>query len=213
MNGCPDTDGDGVPDIDDKCPGTKAGYKVNSDGCPLDNDNDGIVNEEDRCPDAAGPASLKGCPDKDGDGVADIDDLCPDIKGTIANRGCPEIAKADSIKITQIASKIFFEFDSDKLKVASLSQLDELVVILKKYETANLLIEGHADSKGSDAYNLTLSQKRTDAVKTYLMGKGIMESRLTAIGYGETRPIADNNTDAGRAKNRRVELKTSYGVK
>jgi outer membrane protein OmpA-like peptidoglycan-associated protein len=133
--------------------------------------------------------------------------------GTLANRGCPEIAKADSIKITQIASKIFFEFNSDKLKVASLSQLDELVVILKKYETANLLIEGHADSKGSDAYNLTLSQKRTDAVKTYLMGKGIMESRLTAIGYGETRPIADNNTDAGRAKNRRVELKTSYSTK
>ena len=210
LKGCPDTDGDGVPDIDDQCPDTKAGYKVNSTGCPMDNDNDGIVNEDDRCPDAAGPESLKGCPDTDGDGVADIDDRCPDIKGTIANKGCPEIAKADLIKITQIASKIFFETNSDKLKVASLSQLDELVVILKKYEAANLLIEGHADSQGDDAYNLTLSQKRTESVKTYLMEKGIMESRLTAIGYGETRPIADNNTALGRAKNRRVELKTSY---
>ena len=96
------------------------------------------------------------------------------------------------------------------MKVASLAQLDELSEILKRYEAANLIIEGHADSQGEDAYNLALSQKRTESVKTYLMGKGIMESRLTAIGYGESRPIADNNTAAGRAKNRRVELKTSY---
>ncbi len=213
LKGCPDKDGDGVPDIDDQCPDTKAGYKVNPEGCPMDNDKDGILNEDDRCPDAAGPESLKGCPDTDGDGVADIDDLCPNIKGTIANKGCPEIAKADSIKITQIASKIFFETNKDVLKTASLAQLDELVEILKRYETARLVIEGHADSQGPDDYNLTLSQKRTEAVKTYLMGRGIMESRLTAIGYGESRPIADNNTAAGRAKNRRVELKTSYGTK
>jgi outer membrane protein OmpA-like peptidoglycan-associated protein len=213
LKGCPDKDTDGVADIDDRCPDTKTGYRVDADGCPMDNDKDGIVNEDDRCPEAAGPLSLKGCPDTDSDGVADIDDHCPGIVGTIANKGCPEIAKADSIKITQIASKIFFEFNSDKLKVASLSQLDELVIILKKYETADLLIEGHADSKGADDYNLNLSQKRTDAVKTYLMGKGIMESRLTATGFGESRPIADNNTDAGRARNRRVELKTSYGTK
>ena len=210
FKGCPDTDGDGVPDIDDNCPDTKAGYKVNSNGCPMDNDNDGIVNEMDRCPDAAGPESLKGCPDTDGDGVADIDDLCPNIKGTIENKGCPEIAKEDLVRITNIASKIFFETNKDILKVASLAQLDELVGILKRYEAAKLLIEGHADSQGTDEYNLTLSQKRTEAVKNYLMGKGIMESRLTAIGYGESRPIADNNTAAGRAKNRRVELKTSY---
>ncbi|MCX6307233.1 MAG: OmpA family protein [Bacteroidetes bacterium] len=213
LKGCPDKDGDGVPDIDDQCPDTQAGFKVNASGCPMDNDKDGIVNENDRCPDLAGPESLKGCPDTDGDGVADIDDRCPLIQGTIANKGCPEIAKEDLVKITNIASKIFFETTSDKLKVASLSQLDELVLILKKYESANLLIEGHADSQGADDYNLTLSQKRTDAVKTYLMGKGIMESRLTAIGYGESRPIADNNTALGRSKNRRVELKTSYGEK
>ncbi|NVO18852.1 MAG: OmpA family protein [Bacteroidetes bacterium] len=210
LKGCPDADNDGVADIDDKCPNTHPGYKVDATGCALDNDKDGIVNEEDACPDKAGILSMKGCPDSDGDGVSDLDDRCPTVKGTIANKGCPEMAIADVKKITQIASKIFFETNSDKLKVASLVQLDELASILKRYEEANLLIEGHADSQGDDAYNLALSQKRTESVKTYLMGKGIMESRLTAIGYGESRPIADNATSLGRAKNRRVELKTSY---
>jgi outer membrane protein OmpA-like peptidoglycan-associated protein len=210
MKGCPDTDADGVADINDKCPNTKAGYKVDATGCPLDNDKDGIINEEDACPDKAGTAALKGCPDADGDGVADNEDRCPNEKGTIANKGCPEITVEVAKQITQIASKIFFENNSDKLKVASLVQLDELSSILKKYETANLIVEGYTDSKGSDSANVILSQKRTDAVKTYLMGKGIMESRLTATGFGETKPIADNKTAIGRAKNRRVELKTSY---
>ena len=210
LKGCPDSDKDGIADLDDKCPNTIAGYKVDATGCPMDNDKDGIVNEEDACPDKAGNIAMKGCPDTDGDGVADNEDRCPDVKGTIANKGCPEIAVADIKKITQIASKIFFETNSDVLKVASLAQLDELAEILKRYEAANLLIEGHADSQGDDAFNLTLSQKRTESVKTYLMEKGIMESRLTGTGYGESRPIADNNTALGRAKNRRVELKTSY---
>jgi len=210
LKGCPDADKDGVADMDDKCADTKAGYKVDASGCTKDNDNDGIVNEEDACPDKSGPSVFKGCPDTDADGVADNDDRCPTIKGTINNKGCPEMAKADIKKITEIASKIFFEFDSDKLKVASLVQLDALTDILKKYEGANLLIGGHSDSDGEDAYNMTLSQKRTEAVKNYLMGKGIMESRLTATGFGETQPISDNKTDAGKAKNRRVELKTSY---
>jgi outer membrane protein OmpA-like peptidoglycan-associated protein len=210
MKGCPDTDKDGVADIDDKCPGTKAGYKVDVNGCPFDNDNDGVVNEEDRCPNAAGPQSLKGCPDTDGDGVPDIDDRCPRVKGTIANKGCPEIAKEDVVRITRIASKIFFENNSDKLKVASLVQLDELAAILNRYEAANLTVEGHTDNVGKDDANMILSQKRTESVKRYLATKGIIESRLTATGFGETKPIADNKTSLGRAKNRRVELKTSY---
>ncbi len=210
LKGCPDADKDGVADLDDKCPNTKAGYKVDVSGCTMDNDNDGLVNEEDDCPDKAGVLALKGCPDTDGDGVSDKYDRCPALKGTIENKGCPEMTVEEVKKITNIASRIFFETNSDVLKVASLSQLDELAVILKKYEEANLLIEGHADSQGEDDFNLTLSQKRTESVKAYLMGKGIMESRLTAIGFGETKPIADNSTAAGRAKNRRVALKTSY---
>ena len=210
LKGCPDADGDKIADIDDKCPGTKTGYIVDATGCAMDNDKDSIVNEEDLCPDKAGALALKGCPDTDGDGVADNEDRCPEAKGTIANKGCPEMKVEDVKKITQIASKIFFETNSDKLKVASLVQLDELAEILKRYETANLVIEGYCDSRGEDAYNLALSQKRTESVKTYLMSKGIMESRLTATGFGEANPIADNNTATGRAKNRRVELKTQY---
>ena len=210
LKGCPDADKDGVADIDDKCANTKTGYKVDAMGCAIDTDKDGLVDEEDACPDKAGSLVFKGCPDTDGDGVSDKEDRCPAVKGTIANKGCPEMAKEDVKKITNIASKIFFETDSDKLKVASLAQLDELVLILKKYEAANLQIEGHADSQGADDYNLNLSQKRTESVKSYLMSKGIMESRLTAVGFGESKPVADNNTSLGRAKNRRVELKTSY---
>ena len=210
LKGCPDTDADGVPDIDDKCADTKAGYKVNETGCTIDNDMDGVVNEEDRCPDAAGPASLKGCPDTDADGVPDIDDRCPASKGTIANKGCPELTPEVVQKITKIASKLFFETNSDVLKVASTTELDELVTILKTYENSILTIEGHTDSKGSDEFNMTLSQKRASAVRVYLIEKGIAENRLKSTGFGETNPIADNNTNAGRSKNRRVELKTSY---
>ena len=154
LNGCPDSDNDGVADINDKCPDTKPGTKVDATGCPMDNDKDGITNDLDRCPDVAGPLSLKGCPDSDGDGVADIDDRCPTVKGTMENKGCPEIAKQDVKRITYIGSKIFFENNSDKLKVASLAQLDELAKIINKYDASKLVIEGHADSNGSDAFNL-----------------------------------------------------------
>jgi OOP family OmpA-OmpF porin len=210
LRGCPDTDQDGVVDIDDKCSGTKTGYKVDATGCTLDNDKDGLVNEEDRCPDMAGIMAFNGCPDTDGDGVSDAEDRCPQVKGTIANKGCAEIAREDIVRINVIASKIYFETNSDKLKLISNSQLDDLAQILKRYEGVNLTIEGHTDSDGDDAYNQSLSQKRTNSVKNYLISKGVSEDRLTAIGYGETRPVATNKTAAGKAKNRRVELKTSY---
>jgi OmpA-OmpF porin, OOP family len=210
LKGCPDADKDGIADIDDKCPGTKTGYKVDGTGCTLDNDKDGIVNEEDACPELAGILVFKGCPDTDGDGVSDNYDRCPAIKGTIENKGCPAIAKEDILKITVIASKIYFETGSDKLKLISNSQLDDLVIILNRYASVNLTIEGHTDNVGDDAYNMELSQKRTASVKSYLVSKGIPEARLTAIGYGETKPVAENTNATGKAKNRRVELKTSY---
>ncbi|SHG21913.1 Thrombospondin type 3 repeat-containing protein [Flavobacterium micromati] len=210
LNGCPDLDKDGVTDSADKCPDTKSGTKVDATGCPMDTDNDGVENGIDNCPDVAGSASLNGCPDEDGDGVADNDDRCPTEKGTIENKGCPEIAKKDIERITYLGSKIFFENNSAKLKVGSLVQLDELLAIINKYDASNLTIEGHADSNGSDALNLELSQKRTESVKEYLTQKGIAETRITAIGFGETKPIATNSTVLGRAKNRRVELKMSY---
>ena len=210
LMGCPDADKDGVADLDDKCANTKAGTKVDAKGCAVDSDRDGITDDEDRCPDAAGVPALKGCPDADGDGIADLDDKCPAVKGTAANKGCPEIPRTEINKITLIGSKLFFENNSDKLKVASLTQLDELSKILLKYEGASLTIEGNTDSVGKDDFNMTLSQKRTESVKQYLVGKGISETRLTAIGNGETKPVASNKTALGRAKNRRVELKTNY---
>jgi OOP family OmpA-OmpF porin len=210
LKGCPDTDQDGVADIDDKCPNSKPGSKVDATGCAMDNDKDGVMNDVDKCPDVAGPSSLNGCPDTDSDGVADIDDKCPTIKGTMANKGCPEIAKQDAIRITYIGSKLFFENNSDKLKVASLTLLDELTLILNKYEGAQLFIDGHTDNVGSDDFNMVLSQKRTNAVRSYLIEKGIAENRLTATGFGESKPVATNETSLGRSKNRRVELKTNY---
>lgn len=210
LKGCPDTDNDGVADLDDKCANTKSGTRVDGMGCALDSDKDGVADDQDRCPDLAGVIALKGCPDADGDGIANVDDKCPNAKGTIENKGCPEIAKADIVRITYIGSKLFFENNSDKLKVASLSELDELAKILLRYDGASLTIEGNTDNVGKDDFNMTLSQKRTESVKQYLIGKGISESRLIAVGNGETKPIADNKTKLGRAKNRRVELKTNY---
>ena len=210
LKGCPDADKDGVADVDDKCANTKAGTRVDKTGCAIDSDKDGVNDDLDRCPDIAGILALKGCPDADNDGIADLDDKCPNAKGNAENKGCPEIPKAEITRITMIGNKLFFENNSDKLKVASLSQLDELTKILMKYEGANLVIEGNTDSVGKDDFNMTLSQKRTESVKQYLIGKGIAESRLTAIGNGETKPIASNDTKLGRAKNRRVELKTNY---
>jgi outer membrane protein OmpA-like peptidoglycan-associated protein len=210
LKGCADVDKDGVPDIDDKCLNTTAGYKVDASGCPIDNDNDGVANEVDLCPEAAGPLALKGCPDTDGDGVTDNTDRCPTEKGNIIDKGCPKIAPIDIKKIADIGAKLFFENASAKLQASSYIQLDYLVEILNRYNATNLQIGGHTDNVGGDAYNINLSQLRAESVKIYLINKGIPATRLTALGFGDGKPIASNNTSSGKAKNRRVELITSY---
>ncbi|PJJ08169.1 outer membrane protein OmpA-like peptidoglycan-associated protein [Flavobacterium sp. 1] len=210
LKGCPDVDKDGVPDVDDKCVNTTLGLKVNASGCPMDNDNDGVANEVDLCPDATGPLALKGCPDTDGDGVTDNNDRCPTEKGNITDKGCPKIAPVDVKKIADIGGKIFFENASAELKTSSFVQLDYLVEILKRYNATILQIGGHTDNVGGDAYNIDLSKQRAESVKTYLISKGIPDSRLTALGFGDGKPIASNTTSSGRSKNRRVELITSY---
>ena len=210
LKGCQDVDKDGVADIDDTCPNTTAGYKVNASGCPLDNDNDGVANEDDLCPDSAGPQSLKGCSDTDGDGVTDNKDRCPTEKGNISDKGCPTIAPVEIKKIADIAGKLFFENGSVQLKSSSFVQLDYLVAILKRYNATNLQIGGHADDIGDEIANREISQQRANSVKNYLISKGIPESRLIAIGFGNGKPIASSKTASGRAKNRRVELETSY---
>lgn len=207
LNGCPDTDVDGVADIYDKCADSKVGYKVDLTGCPYDDDKDGVLNEDDRCPDLAGPVLSKGCPDTDGDEIVDIDDDCPLIKGIVRNtNGCP----AESVSQELMATRIYFDFDKSKLSSVSLPQLDALVAVIKQDEAVKVTIEGYSDDFGDAAYNLMISKARAESVKSFLVSKGISESRIVTNGYGETTPTVDNKTSANRAQNRRVEIKTSY---
>jgi OOP family OmpA-OmpF porin len=205
FNGCPDTDGDGVPDKDDNCP-TVAGLKALA-GCP-DADGDGITDADDACPDVAGPAANKGCPwpDTDGDGVIDKDDQCPDVKGTVANNGCPEVTEAVKKALNEYAKTILFDTGKASIKAQSAGVLNDIVAILKEYSNAKFTIEGHTDSTGSETTNQKLSDARANAVKEYLIENGIDAFRLSALGYGESKPIDTNATRKGRANNRRVEI-------
>jgi outer membrane protein OmpA-like peptidoglycan-associated protein len=208
--GCPvpDSDKDGINDEEDKCltqPGTG---KYN--GCPVpDTDGDGMNDESDMCPDKAGPVEFNGCPipDSDGDGLNDKDDKCPQQKGLPFNNGCPEIKKEIIEKVNYAARNIFFDYGSDILSTKSYIPLNEVVEILKKNPDLNLHIEGHTDNTGKASFNLTLSERRAMAVKKYLLTQGIEDKRLKSAGYGQEKPIADNNTAEGKAQNRRVELK------
>jgi outer membrane protein OmpA-like peptidoglycan-associated protein len=207
LKGCPDQDGDGVRDSQDKCPDIKG--TVEMSGCP-DADGDGVTDAADRCPAAKGTKELQGCADTDGDGIADIDDKCPLVPGIKDNKGCP-IVKEEAIKVfTQALTGILFETGKDVIRTSSYGILDNMVKIMKDNPEYNLSINGHTDSAGDDAVNLDLSQRRADAVVKYLTKKGIEAARMTSKGFGETMPVADNDTAAGRAKNRRVEFKVVF---
>ena len=208
FKGCPDSDGDGIVDLDDNCKNEKGLSQFN--GCP-DGDGDGIMDKEDRCPKERGELALKGCPDSDGDGTADIDDRCPDKRGIKANGGCPVLDDVERKKIVEkinyAAKSIQFESGSDVIKASSYSTLDNIVSIMTLYPTTAWSIEGHTDDQGDDKMNQELSDKRAAAVRKYFITKGVADTRLSSAGFGETTPIADNKTSAGRAQNRRVEIK------
>jgi outer membrane protein OmpA-like peptidoglycan-associated protein/opacity protein-like surface antigen len=198
LNGCPDRDNDGIADKDDKCPDA-AGLKELS-GCP-DRDGDGITDNDDACPDVKGMAQYKGCPDTDGDGIPDNIDKCPDVFGIAANNGCPDL-KFEYFKV------VYFNFDKAVLVTKFIKDLDEVVAVMNEHTNGNLSIEGYADSQGPSAYNLKLSEKRADFVINYLVKKGIAKDRLIKSFFGESKPAATNRTLDGRAKNRRVEIKS-----
>jgi len=206
MNGCPDTDGDGVADKDDACPDV-AGLK-SFGGCP-DTDGDGIADKNDKCPEVKGPKENNGCPyaDRDGDGVLDKDDKCPDVKGTAANKGCPDVSEEVVNKLNDYAKTILFDSNKDTFKQQTFPVLQAIAAILKEYPSSKFSIEGHTDSDGKDDFNQRLSDARANDVKKYLIEQGIDEFRLSAFGYGESRPIDVNTTNAGKANNRRVEVK------
>jgi OmpA-OmpF porin, OOP family len=205
MNGCPDADGDGIADKDDACP-NEAGLAALA-GCP-DADGDGVADKDDECPNEAGPADNNGCPwpDKDGDGVLDKDDQCPDVAGTVANKGCPEVTEEVQKQLNEYARTILFDTGKATLKTESVSVFVDIIKILNEYPTANFTVEGHTDSVGSESLNQKLSEERANSVRDFLIKEGIDAGRLSAIGYGEAKPIATNDTRAGKAQNRRVEI-------
>ena len=213
-NGCPvDSDGDGVPDYLDKCPNTPKGVQVDANGCPVDSDGDGIPDYLDKCPDTPRNVVVdeNGCPvDTDGDGIPDYLDKCPDVPGIPENKGCPEVKEETKKVFDRALQGIQFESGKDVLKSSSYKVLDEIVTILKENPEYSIDVCGHTDSSGNADKNLILSQKRADAVKKYFTDREIDEARINAVGYGINKPVADNNTAAGRAKNRRVEFKVVF---
>lgn len=206
QNGCElDFDGDGVPDRIDECPDTVSGAKVDARGCELDSDGDGVVNSKDRCPNTPAGAKVdaNGCElDSDGDGVKDSADKCPGTPAGTAvdNTGC-ELAAAYELE------GVRFEFDSAKLTSDSKASLDDALKILMRHTGLKVEIAGHTDSTGAEAYNQKLSESRAKSVRDYLVANGVDAGRLTIKGYGESQPLVDNSTKAGRAENRRVEMR------
>jgi len=177
-----DSDGDGVIDRLDRCPNTPMGVEVDEFGCPI---------TEETVP---APAPM----DSDADGVPDASDICP---------GTPAGAVIDERGCWVLNQDYLFDFDKAVVKPQYYSMLDDVVDVMEANPGLRVEIQGHTDSIGSHAYNMDLSQRRANAVKNYLVNQaGIASSRLTTVGYGETRPIATNATKEGRAKNRRVEL-------
>ncbi len=208
LMGCPDKDGDGITDADDKCPDVAGLAKYG--GCPIpDTDKDGVNDEEDKCITVAGVARYQGCPipDTDKDGVNDEEDKCISEAGPASNFGCPVISQAVIDKINYAAKNIFFATGSSKLLPASFKSLGEVAKIMANDNSLKLDIDGHTDNAGDAAKNQTLSEARAAAVKAYLVTKGVDESKMTSAGHGSDMPAVDNKTAAGRAKNRRVELK------
>jgi outer membrane protein OmpA-like peptidoglycan-associated protein len=177
--GCPlDGDKDGVFDGLDKCPDTPEGVDVDANGCPLDGDNDGVPNYMDQCP-----------------------NTLPGIK--VNKHGCPLRKQED---LDYLKKGIQFEFGSAKLLESSFPVLDAIIVLLEKIPEVKLEVQGHTDIVGTEDYNQKLSEDRAHSVTTYMESKGVAAERLRAIGFGTRMPLADNVSDEGRAKNRRVEL-------
>ncbi|MDX2510228.1 MAG: OmpA family protein [Desulfobacterales bacterium] len=211
-----DADQDGVFDDQDTCPNTPAGIMVDARGCPMDADNDGVYDNQDACPNTPANVSVnaKGCPlDSDGDGIVDYMDNCPGTpKGTqVDYSGCPSVKATKSAKVTDVGTWLYedikFDTGSAKIKAASYPVLDEIAVLLTGKSGLKVEIQGHTDSAGSLQTNLNLSKNRAKSVEAYLLRKGVSSDQLTTEGYGPSRPIASNASAAGRAKNRRVELK------
>lgn len=211
--GCPDRDGDKTPDKYDACPDVSGpkDYK----GCP-DKDGDTVLDKDDECPEIIGAVDNKGCPwpDTDKDGVADREDDCPTTPGLKELKGCPPapVLKVEEQKILEKAfSSLEFATGKDIIKKTSYPSLNELAGLMKQHAADwTLKLSGHTDNQGDAAKNMLLSEKRAKAVKKYLVSKGVKADRIITEWFGPNVPIADNATEAGRQKNRRVEMKVQF---
>lgn len=218
INGCPpDRDRDGISDALDACPTQPGAPHENpaKNGCPPDRDDDGIVDREDACPDVPGVRSdtpnKNGCPpDRDGDGINDVEDACPRESGPRdpdpRKNGCPTLVRVTDAQII-ILRKIHFEFNKARIMADSSELLGQVAQVLTEHpEIKRVFIEGHTDDKGGADFNLRLSQRRAEAVRTWLVEHGISLDRLEARGFGKARPVTTNATEEGRERNRRVEF-------
>lgn len=216
-----DRDHDGIPDDIDACPDEPEDHKGNdpNDGCPMpaDRDGDGIPDQFDKCPDQPedkdGIDDGDGCPedDADKDGVPDVTDHCPKMPGKPSKdpnkNGCPTFIEGDGTTV-RVLQQVHFAFGGATILPESFPVLQEVADYLKANTAIKrMAIEGHTDNKGSPELNKRLSGDRANSVMNWLIAHGIDKSRLEAHGYGMEKPIEDNDTDAGRAKNRRVEFK------
>jgi outer membrane protein OmpA-like peptidoglycan-associated protein len=219
-DGCPDldNDADGIPDDDDECsdePEDVDGFQ-DEDGCPdPDNDDDGILDSDDQCPDEAEDVDEfqdeDGCPDpdNDGDGIPDTEDKCPDEAGIPEDDGCPpaETKAVREKERIKILDKVFFETGKALIKNESHDLLNQVALVLRTNpDVTRVEIAGHTDHRGSEEDNQKLSQSRAEAVRDYLINRGIEQERLTAVGYGEAKPLVEKRTKEAMAQNRRVEF-------
>ncbi len=202
-----DSDQDGVADTTDECKDTPKGVAVNNIGCGLDGDIDGIADYQDEC--AQTPAGvtvdLRGCPvDGDHDGIADAQDQCPNTEaGNLIDKvGCD----------LNISANMKFKSGSAVVaaQLGDAANIKELASFLKQYQNTVAIIEGHADATGSATKNQQLAQARADNVKKILIEQfGISADRLKTTSFGDTKPVASNDTQEGRQLNRRVTAKIS----
>lgn len=209
-----DTDGDGVADAKDQCVGTPIGATVDANGCEVDGDNDGVADSKDQCPSTPENAAVdaNGCAlDSDGDGVADYKDQCADTpeNAVIDENGCRKML-TEAVSVTLALS-----FDNNKadIKPEFEGQIAKVAEFMNQYPDTSVVIEGYSDSMGDAGYNKALSQRRAQAVADDLVNNHHIDaSRVSAIGYGEENPIADNSTREGRKANRRVVANISTTV-
>ncbi|QHI35131.1 Outer membrane porin F [Kordia antarctica] len=197
-----DRDKDGIPNDLDLCPDTFGIAEFG--GCP-DTDGDGVSDKDDLCPEVKGLIEFGGCPDSDGDGFPDNKDNCPEIKGTL--NGCPPpVVEIPVVKPVTGQRKVYFNTDSTKLDLNAQAILDEIATSLTSDTDYNISIQGHADARGTDNYNINLSLARAKAIKSYLDSKNLGNSTISISAKGESQPVAPNTTADGRARNRRVEI-------